>query len=79
MAHATGPQASTKWQVLLAGTPGEMIVEAAAYSHEPAAQDGTAHQVHPAGGMLLTTFRDGNGEIVFQAPAQSIAYIRRSP
>ena len=70
MAHilpSADPQktADADWLVAVAGKS-EFTVQAASISDEIV-----------AGGISLTILRNEGGEIVFRAPAQSIAYIRR--
>ncbi len=76
--HA-GKSAEAGWQIAVAGREGEITVRAASLSNERASQTDTVHQVHSAGDLPLTILRDENGQVVFQAATQSIAYVRRFP
>ena len=63
-----GKNASTDWLILVGGSRDEITVRAASICEE---------QIPAGSPNILTILRDENGEVVFRAPAQSIAYIRR--
>ena len=71
--------ANARWVIAVAGRDDLISVEAATITQHHAT-DGES--VHIVGGshhdVILTTLRDADGQIVFQAPALGIAYIRRS-
>ena len=70
--------ANVQWIIAVAGRNSEISVEAATITQHRAADNETIHAVGgSAGDVILTTLRDADGEIIFQAPTLSIAYIRR--
>jgi len=68
----TPAPANVRWVIAVAGREEQVVVEAATVENHFAG--GTIH----SGSVALTTLLDAAGQIVFQAPTLSIAYLRRS-
>ena len=74
----TSTPANAQWIIAVAGHNDLISVEAATIDQHRAAENATFHSAGGShGDVILTTLRDAAGEIVFQAPALSVAYIRR--
>lgn len=67
------PPQDVKWVIAVAGREEQIVVEAATIEN----QRGTGTHHGGAGDVVLTLLLDAAGQIVFQAPTLSIAYLRR--
>ena len=75
------PAKNVRWVIAVAGHGDLISVEAATIAqHRAVEENGTIHSAAGShGDVILTTLRDADEQIVFQAPALGIAYIRRVP
>jgi len=68
MTDISAQPGNARWVLAIAGRDEQVSVEAATI---------TQHRAAGSDEVILTTLHDADGEIVFQAPALSVAYVRR--
>lgn len=75
----TPAPADVKWVIAVAGREEQIVVEAALVTnHGAAALSPTVYTIGSSSGdVILTSLHNAKGELMFQAPTLSIAYLRR--
>lgn len=75
MTDTPAPADVKKWIISVLGCEGTVAVEAVTVENQWAG----GGSVHSAGDVMMTILRDADDELVFQAPADGIAYLHRAP